>query len=42
MNREDVLQIIREAHDWDEVPDLRGADPAHPGVIDDLTARWSE
>ncbi|MDU7718347.1 MAG: pentapeptide repeat-containing protein [Cutibacterium avidum] len=25
MNREDVLQIIREAHDWDEVPDLRRA-----------------
>lgn len=28
MNREDVLQIIRVAHDWDEVPDLHGADLA--------------
>lgn len=28
MNREDVLQIIREAHDWDEAPDLHGANLA--------------
>ena len=28
MTREDVLQIIREAHDWDEAPDLRCANLA--------------